>query len=60
MLWCSATTTKVLKELPPIGIKFLSYIFNAVLRLHHFPVQWKVAQVILILKLGKPPHNTSS
>ena len=53
-------TAKVLKELPTIGIKFISYIFNAVLRLHHFPVQWKIAQVILILKPGKPPQYPSS
>ena len=30
-------TAKVLKELPTIGFKYLSYIFNTVLRLHHFP-----------------------
>jgi hypothetical protein len=26
----------------------------------YFPAQWKVAQMILILKLGKPPHAPSS
>ena len=46
--------------LPPIAIKFLTYIFNAVLRLHHFPVQWTVAHMILILKPEKPPLYASS
>ena len=50
-------TAKVLKELPTIGIKFISYIFNAALRLHHFPVQWKIGQVILSYK---PPQYPSS
>ena len=53
-------TAKILKELPSIGIKFLTFIFNAVLRLHHFPLQWKIAQVILILKPGKPQQHASS
>ena len=53
-------TAKVLTELPPIAIKFLTYIFNAVLRLHHFPVQWTVAHMILILKPGNPPQYSSS
>ena len=43
-----------MKELPSIRIKFLTYIFNAVLRLHNYPLQ-----VILIVKPGKPPQHAS-
>ena len=51
---------KVLKELPSEGICFITYIFNAILRLFYFLVQWKTAQVQLILKRGKPAEVTSS
>lgn len=51
---------KVLQELPPKGIKFITMIFNSVLRLCYFPSQWKVAQIILIHKPGKPTEETSS
>jgi hypothetical protein len=47
----------MLKELPTIGIKYLNQFFNAVLLKGYFPAQWKVAQIILILKPGKPPHE---
>jgi hypothetical protein len=48
-------TSKTLQELP-IGIKYLTQLFNAVLYLTYFPAQWKVAKIILILKPGKPPN----
>jgi hypothetical protein len=53
-------TGQILKELPIIGMKYLTQLFNAILLLNHFPTQWKVAQIILILKPGKPPHDLSS
>jgi hypothetical protein len=43
--------------LPIIGIKYLNQLFNAVLLKGYFPAQWKVAQIILILKPGKPPNE---
>jgi hypothetical protein len=52
-------TGKILKELPIIGIKYLAQLFNTVLLKGYFPAQWKVAQIILILKLGKPNKLTS-
>jgi hypothetical protein len=42
------------KELPFIGIKYLIQLFNTVLLEGYFPTQWKVGQVILILKPEKP------
>jgi hypothetical protein len=49
-------TGKILKALPTVGIKYLTQLFNAILLLNSFPSQWKVAQIIPILKPGKPPH----
>ena len=37
-------TAKTLKELS----KFITFLFNAVLRVQYFPEQWKVALVIVI------------
>jgi hypothetical protein len=53
-------TGKILKELPTIGIKYLAQLFNAVLLKGYFPAQWKVVQIILILKPGKPPNELTS
>jgi hypothetical protein len=46
--------------LPIIGIKYLTRIFNAVLLKGYFSAQWKVAQIILILRPGKPPDELPS
>jgi hypothetical protein len=50
----------ILKELPIIGKKYLTQLFNAALLKGYFPEQWKVAQIILILKPGKPPTELTS
>jgi hypothetical protein len=49
-------TGKIIKELPIMGTKYLLQLFNVILLLNYFPNQWKVAQIFLILKPGKPPH----
>jgi hypothetical protein len=46
--------------LPIIGIKYLTQLFNAVLLKGYFPADWKVAQIILILKPGKLPKEFTS
>jgi hypothetical protein len=53
-------TGKILKELPIPCIQYLTQLFNAILLCGYFPAQWKVAQIILIPKHGKPPHQLSS
>jgi len=50
----------VLKHLPRKAIVLLTSIFNSLLRLCYFPVQWKYAQIIMIAKPGKPPTEASS
>lgn len=51
---------KILKELPKKAIIHLTHIFNAILRTEYIPEQWKRAQVIMLLKPGKPPENVTS
>lgn len=53
-------TGRILKELPRKAIVFLTMLFNAVLRTEYFPSQWKVAQIIVILKPGKPANQVTS
>jgi hypothetical protein len=53
-------TGKTLKERPTPCIQYLIKLFNAILLYGHFPAQWKVAQIILIPKQRKPPHQLSS
>jgi hypothetical protein len=53
-------TGKILKELPTLCIQYLTQLFNAILLRGYFPTHWKVAQIILIPKPGKPPHQLSS
>lgn len=50
-------TGRVLKELPQKAFRFITIIYNAILRLNYFPTQWKVAQIIP--KPGKALEVTS-
>ncbi|KAJ8706107.1 hypothetical protein PYW07_010884 [Mythimna separata] len=51
---------KVLSELPRKAIMYLTTVFNCIIRLGYFPALWKVSQVIMVHKAGKPPHEVSS
>jgi hypothetical protein len=51
---------RALKCLPMRAVSFLVQIFNAVLRIHHFPPVWKHDRVISILKPGKDPAQPTS
>jgi hypothetical protein len=53
-------TGSILSELPIIGMKYLPQLFNANLLKEYFPAQWKVAQIILILKPGTSPNELAS
>jgi hypothetical protein len=50
----------ILKELPDIGIRAITQIFNSVLRTGYFPGQWKISQIITFLKPGKPAEEANS
>jgi hypothetical protein len=51
---------KFLKNCLVIGINYLTQLFNAVLLKGYFPAHWKVAQIILIFKPGKPSNELTS
>lgn len=53
-------TGKVIKSLPTAGVLWITYVFNAILRLGYFPKYWKTARVITILKPGKTPNSLDS
>jgi len=48
---------KIQKELPKKALIDLTHIYNAILCIEYVPKQWKRAQVIMILKPGKPPEH---
>jgi len=49
------------KELPRKATIHLTHIlYNAILRTKYVPKQWKRAQVIMLLKPGKPPERVTS
>lgn len=53
-------TAEVLKNLPKKSIVLLTAIYNSMLRLCYFPIQWKYAHIIMIPKPGKPPTEVTS
>lgn len=53
-------TNRILQELPESGITFLTSLFNAMNRLQYFPTEWKVAQIIMLLKPGKQAEDAKS
>ncbi|KAH8403952.1 hypothetical protein KR215_006906, partial [Drosophila sulfurigaster] len=55
-----AIDAATLKCLPPSAIAFLTVIYNGIIRLHHFPSQWKCAEIIMIPKPGKPEQDPAS
>jgi len=53
-------TKQVLQKLPEKGIRFITQLCNALLRQGFFPPQWKVVQIIMIQKPGKPAELAES
>jgi len=53
-------TGRILKELPEVGLRAITLIFNSAMRTGYFPAQWKVSQIINILKPGKPADEVTS
>lgn len=50
----------MIKELPEIALVKLQCIVNACFRLRYVPRHWKIAEVIVIPKPGKPTSDVSS
>jgi hypothetical protein len=53
-------TGRTLKEMTIKSIIHLTTIWNPIIRTGYFPVQWKVAQIIMIPKHGKSLEEASS
>jgi hypothetical protein len=53
-------SNKMVKNFPAKTIIQLSHIYNATLRLSYFPLTWKSAIIIPILKSSKPPDKADS
>jgi hypothetical protein len=53
-------TGQILKELPRKSLVKLTNLTNASFRLKYVPQLSKVAELIMIPKPGKPPHETTS
>ena len=50
----------ILKELSHKGPRAITQIYNAVLQTEYFPCQWKMGQIIMIVKPGKNPSDITS
>jgi hypothetical protein len=53
-------TGRILKELPKVVLRAITLIFNSVMRTGFFPAQWKVFQIITILKPGQSADEVTS
>lgn len=53
-------SNKMLLELPRIALRIILFIFNAIIRLEHFPPEWKVSQITMIPKPGKDHTKVES
>jgi len=53
-------TGKILKLLSQKGLRAITQIYNVIIQTDYFPCQWKVGQIIMIVKPGKNPNNMTS
>lgn len=53
-------TAQVLKNLTKKALSFLQLLLNAAIKLRFVPSTWKVAEIIMIPKPGKPPNDVKS
>lgn len=53
-------SNKLIKKLPRRGINYLVAIINACLRTNYFPIVWKDAKVVPLLKPGKKKSDPTS
>jgi hypothetical protein len=51
---------RILRELSKLNLTYFIQLFNSILTVGYFPSQWKVVQIIIILKPNKDPVNVKS
>ena len=57
---CDGINGRLVKCLPHCAVVHLTAVYNSVLRSGHFPTCWKLAEIILINKPGKPENCVDS
>uniref|UniRef100_A0A6M2DRL9 Putative rna-directed dna polymerase from mobile element jockey n=1 Tax=Xenopsylla cheopis TaxID=163159 RepID=A0A6M2DRL9_XENCH len=50
----------MIKNLPEKAVRYITILFNSIIRLETYPQKWKLAKIILIPKPGKDPYELSS
>lgn len=53
-------TGKIMKELPELALLKFQHIINACFKIRYVPKHWKIAEIIVIPKPGKPPTEVTS
>lgn len=53
-------TKEIIKQLPRKAVTYITTVYNGILRVQHFPAIWKVSQILMIHKDGKPPSDVTS
>jgi len=53
-------TALMIQEMPPEGLQTLLHLFNAIVRLEHWPVPLKHAKIIMTPKPGENPTDVAS
>lgn len=53
-------TKEILKHLPRKAVVFLTTLYNGILRVQYYPSLWKVSQILMIHKVGKPANEVTS
>ena len=53
-------TAEILQNLPSNIIVALTQLYNTCVRLNYIPETWKVSEVIMVPKPGKPPNDVTS
>ena len=53
-------TSEILRQISHNTLQALTSVINACLRLCYVPTLWKVAEVIMVPKPGKPPNDITS
>jgi hypothetical protein len=53
-------TGKILQEISSKCLQVITMIFNSVLRIEYYPIQWKIAQIIMVPKPTKTPRELTS
>ena len=53
-------TPRILKELPRKAVVLITFIINAIMRISYYPYHWKVSQIVMVHKIGKPANLATS